>query len=269
MGRGGCVGHAAKRPAAMALAENANRTAPSEGKTIAILFVVMLHAHKRSALRKRDARLAPAYSFSEAARYLRIPLATLRHRSLGLGKVRPVYELDDPDCQFLSFMNLVEAHILAGIRQRYGVDLRQIRRALDYVQKDLGVTRPLIEQSFQTDGRFLFIEQLERLVNASKGGQLAMPDLLPRLERIDRDPAGLPSKLYPFTRAGGAAKLLRDQPRLVVMNPLISFGRPSIAGVPTYSIWNRFRAGDSPQHLADDYGLPLEAIEEAIRCEAA
>jgi uncharacterized protein (DUF433 family) len=126
----------------------------------------------------------------------------------------------------------------------------------------------LIDQSFQTDGRFLFIEQLERLINVSKSGQLAFPDLLPQLERIDRDPAGLPAKLYPFTRAIDAFKPLPD-PKLVVMNPRISFGRPSVGGVSTYTIWSRFRAGDSPAHLAEDYGVVLEAIEEAIRCEAA
>jgi hypothetical protein len=30
---------------------------------------------------------------------------------------------------------------------------------------------------------------------------MAMPDLLPRLDRIERDSQGLPLRLYPFTRA--------------------------------------------------------------------
>jgi uncharacterized protein (DUF433 family) len=165
-------------------------------------------------------------------------------------------------------MNLVEAHILAGIRRKHGVGLQQVRRALDYVRTKCEVERPLIDQSFQTDGRFLFIERLEQLINASKYGQLAMPDLLPQLDRIDRDPAGLPVKLYPFTRSVDASRPVPD-PKLVVMNPLVSFGRPSVGGVPTHTIWSRFRAGDSPAHLAEDYGLAQEAIEEAIRCEAA
>jgi uncharacterized protein (DUF433 family) len=176
--------------------------------------------------------------------------------------------LDDPEGRFLSFMNLVEAHILAGIRRKHGVGLQQVRRALDYVQKRCEVDRPLIDQSFQTDGRYLFIERLEQLINASKGGQLAMPDLLPQLDRIDRDLAGLPIRLYPFTRAASGFRPVPD-PKLVVMNPLVSFGRPSVGGVPTFTIWSRFRAGDSQTHLAQDYGLELEAIEEAIRCEAA
>jgi len=176
--------------------------------------------------------------------------------------------MDDPEGKFLSFMNLIEAHILAGIRRHHGVGLPQVRRALEYVQKKCDVKRPLIDQSFETDGRFLFIKQLERLVNASKGGQLAMPDLLPQLERIERDPAGLPTKLYPFTRPASVSRAASD-PKIVVMNPRISFGRPSVSGIATSTIWDRFRAGDSLSHLAADYNLPMEAIDEAIRCEAA
>jgi uncharacterized protein (DUF433 family) len=216
----------------------------------------------------RDPRLLPAYSFHEAAKYLRLPVPTLRSWSVGLGKTTPVFRIDDPDRQYLSFMNLVEAHILAGIRRRHGVGLPQVRSALDYVRRKCGINRPLIDQSFQTDGQFLFVEKLERLINASKGGQLAMPDLLPQLDRIERDPQGLPMKLYPFTRAGEGHNSVTD-PRIVVMNPRVSFGRPSVGGVATSTIWNRFRAGDSPSELAQDYGLAPEAIEEAIRCEAA
>ena len=90
-------------------------------------------------------RIAPAYSFAEAARYLRLPVPTLRHWSLGLGKVAPVFPMDDPGRRFLSFMNLVEAHILAGIRRKHGVGLQQVRRALDYVRTQCSVDRPLID----------------------------------------------------------------------------------------------------------------------------
>jgi uncharacterized protein (DUF433 family) len=226
-------------------------------------------AKGRNPIGRQDPRTAPAYTFAEAARYLRLPPPTLRNWALGMEKVPPVFRLDDPQRQYLSFMNVVEAHVLAGIRRKHGVGLQQVRRALDYVRRKCAVERPLIDQSFQTDGRFLFIDRLEELINASKGGQVAMPDLLPQLDRIDRDlVTGLPVKLYPFTRSRDAADVTVD-PKLVVMNPLISFGRPSVGAVPTYTIWSRFRAGDSQAHLAADYGLSPEAIEEAIRCEAA
>ena len=200
--------------------------------SIGILYAdCMAGKSQNTELPAQDARVAPTYNFHEAAKYLRLPVPTLRSWSIGHGKTESVFKMDDPQRQYLSFMNLVEAHILAGIRRRHGVGLPQVRRALDFVQRKCGVTRPLIhqcvqtDQSFQTDGRFLFIEQLERLINASKGGQLAMPDLLPRLDRIQRDPKGLPLKLFPFTRATDAVHASTD-PKIVVMNPRISFGHP-------------------------------------------
>jgi uncharacterized protein (DUF433 family) len=248
--------------------DGAARPSPS-ARTIEILFVEMPSARKRGRLSTGDPRVAPAYTFAEAARYLRVPLKTLRDWSLGTGKAGPVFRLDDPKRSHLSFMNLVEAHVVAGIRRKHGVGLPQVRRALEYVRQRCNVSRPLIDQSFQTDGRFLFIERLEQLINASKDGQLAMPDLLPQLDRIERDLAtGLPVKLYPLTRSRDASRAATD-PKLVVMNPLVSFGRPSVGGVATDTIWSRFRAGDAPSHLAEDYGLTVEEIEEAIRCEAA
>ena len=58
-------------------------------------------------------------------------------------------------------------------------------------------------------------------------GQMAMPDLLPRLDRIERDSQGLPLRLYPFTRAADSSGAVAD-PKIVVVNPRVSFGRPSV-----------------------------------------
>ena len=91
------------------------------------------------------------------------------------------------------------------------------------------------------------------------------------LERIGRDAKGLPIKLYPFTRDTQADAAPASHPRVVVMNPKISFGRPVIdgTGVPVSSIYERYKAGDSVANLAQDFHLEIGAIEEAIRCEAA
>src|SRR5580658_591007 len=111
----------------------------------------MVRKRQNLVLPGKDTRLLPAYTFAEAAKYLRLPVPTLRSWSVGLGKTLPVFKMDDPAKRYLSFMNLIEAHILAGIRRKHGVGLPQVRRALDYVQRKCGVNRPLIDQSFQTD----------------------------------------------------------------------------------------------------------------------
>lgn len=209
-----------------------------------------------------------------------MPRATLR--SWVAGRLYPVsgqtrrsealIRLDDRGNQYLSFFNLVEAHVLAAIRRRYGVQLPQVRAALRYVQEHIGIERPLVNQAFQTDGLDLFIEQYGDLINASREGQRAMKEILSvYLKRIDRDAQGLPIRLFPFTRETESEGAPKSDPKLVVMTPSISFGRPVIAGtgIPVSAIYERYRAGDSVTELAADFRLNASAIEEAIRCEAA
>jgi len=227
-----------------------------------------------------DPRLLPAYSVAEAAHYLRMPEETLRSWVVGRlypvagqpKRSRPLIRLDDPKRQYLSFINLVEAHVLAAIRRRHGVKLPKVRIALDYVRRQFHVPRPLIDQAFQTDGLDLFVERYGDLINASQDGQRAMKEIIGvYLKRIERDPKGLPIKLYPFTRDTQAEAAPASDPRVVVMNPTVSFGRPVIAGtgIPVSSIYERYKAGDSVAELAQDFNLETGAIEEAIRCEAA
>jgi len=51
----------------------------------------------------------------------------------------------------------------------------------------------------------------------------------------------------------------------------LSFGRPIIAGtnIATSIIAERYKAGESMEELAKDYGCRREQVEEAVRCELA
>ncbi len=161
---------------------------------------------------------------------------------------------------------------MAAIRRRHGVKLPKVRAALDYVKRQFQIERPLIDETFQTDGMDLFVERYGDLINASREGQRAMKEILcVYLKRIERDSKGLPIKLYPFTRDTESDSPPKTDPRVVVMNPAISFGRPVIegTGIPVSSIYERYKAGDSIAELAQDFRLGTSAIEEAIRCEAA
>ena len=132
--------------------------------------------------RTDDPRLQPAYTVLEAAHYLRMPPATLRSWVSGRlypvsGQQRrssPVIHPDDPKRLYLSFINLVEAHVLAAIR-RHGVRLPEVRSALDYVRRQFHVERPLVDQTFQTDGLDLFVERYGHMINASRQCQQRNP----------------------------------------------------------------------------------------------
>ena len=106
--------------------------------------------------------------------------------------------LDDPQKQYLSFINLVEAHVLAAIRRRHGVKLPKVRNALDYVKRQFHIERPLIDQTFQTDGLDLFVERYGDLINASREGQQAMKEIISvYLKRIEGTQRAFRSSFIP------------------------------------------------------------------------
>jgi uncharacterized protein (DUF433 family) len=219
-------------------------------------------------------RRTPAYPFSEAAHYLNVTVSTLRAWCLGQEyesrggrrRFQPLIRLDGARSEGLSFLNLVEAHVLAALRRRHEVTLPKVRGALAFVSRELKLQRPLAEARFQTNGVDLFVHELDRLLNVSKDGQIEIASMLrTHLRRVERDPAGIPIKLFPFTRK----QVSDDAPAPVVIDPRVAFGRPVLAGtaVPTAVLADRFKAGDTLKDLAEDYGTPSQAIEEAIRCE--
>jgi uncharacterized protein (DUF433 family) len=90
------------------------------------------------------------------------------------------------------------------------------------------------------------------------------------LRRLDFDADDLAERLYPFTRTGAHGGLELNDPRFVVFDPRIDFGRLLIAGtgIPTAVLADRFAAGDLSEDLAADYGVDRRTVEEAVRCES-
>ena len=155
--------------------------------------------------------------------------------------------------------------MLGAIRKDYELPLHKIRRAIEYLKKEFDSEHPLAEYPFQTDGMNLFVEKYSQLINISQNGQLAMKEVLKAyLRRVEHDAAGFPLRLYPFTR-----KRIDDEPRSIVIDPFVAFGRPVLAGtnIPTVVIAERYKAGETIEELAIDYGRPELEIQEAIRCE--
>ena len=210
--------------------------------------------------RGRDPRDVPTYGIGEAASYLRLPPTTLRAWVIGLTGVIRLAGTRPP---LLSFWNLVEAYVLAALRRRHQVPLQRVRKALRFVERELDTARPLIDQDFMTDGLDVFVEYYGRLLNVSRAGQTEMRSLLEAsIERVERDPKGLASRLFPWAREPG-------EPREVEIDPRRAFGKLVVAGtgIPTVVIAERLRAGDTLGHLAKDYNLKLEQVGAALRWE--
>jgi len=219
-----------------------------------------------------DSREMPAYSIPQAAHYLQMPVATLRSWVLGRDyptgrgtkRFRPVIRLPDEERPLLSFFNLAEAHVLNALRRDHSIRLQDVRSALNYIQNELGAAHPLLDYRFETNGVALFVTKLGKLVEASAAGQLVMREVLDAyLKRLEREDLVV-ARLYPFTRARET-----DGPKLVLIDPRHSFGRPVLARarIATAVIAERYKAGESIDDLADDYACERLEVEEALRCE--
>ncbi|HET6285080.1 MAG TPA: DUF433 domain-containing protein [Polyangia bacterium] len=231
----------------------------------------------------RDPRDVSAYTIPEAAGFLRLPESTLRkwvrgqaYATKGGGhRSRPVIHVPASRPWTLSFWNLAEAHVLAAITRQHGVALQSVRKALDYVARELDIERPLITQDFHTDGINLFVERLEKmvdedpgvkaLVNASQHGQLAARDLLVgALKRVSRDTNGLIERIYPWIKT-------LDEPRRIEIDPRRAFGRPVVTGtrVPADELAERFAAGDGVEEIAREFRMDRSLVEGVLQWEMA
>lgn len=222
-----------------------------------------------------DARNQPTYPLAEAARYLRLPSATLRSwtvgrgypTSKGEGRFRPLIRVAQPAPPYLSFWNLIEAHVLRALRTEHGVALNEVRKAIDYAEKSLDVERLLLRRELSSKGGELFLERYGQLINLSASGQLAMRDLLQAyLRRVEWDTKGWPLRLHPFLTGTAAA-----DDKTIAIDPGIAFGRPIVArhGVSTTTIAGRIDAGEGPRDVAADYGMSEEDVRVAVLYERA
>lgn len=218
----------------------------------------------------------PAYPASEAARILNLSANTVRawcfgqnyHLATGAPKsFQPVIKPADMKGRLLSFVNLCELHVLSAIRRHHKISLPKVRESMEYLRSHLASDRPLIDQQFLTNGVDLFVEHAAKLLNVSRRGQEALRgDFEQALARIERDRHGSPIRLFPFSRTSASDK---EQPKAIVIDPRLSFGRPVLSSVAirTDVIVGRFRAGDSMMEMSRDYGVDEKEIEEALRFE--
>jgi uncharacterized protein (DUF433 family) len=177
-------------------------------------------------------------------------------------RFKGVLKLDAPG--YLSFVNLTEVFVLAAMRRHCRIKMSRVRDAIDSVEREMRVSHPLAFQNFATDKVDLFVRTALGDVNVLRQGQTRMSEVLADLERIEWQ-GQRPIALFPILS-------LRDNDtrRPIRISPHVAFGRPVLTGtgIPTRAVWDRFKGGEFVQELAEDYGLPTEAIEEAVRAEA-
>lgn len=220
----------------------------------------------------RDIRNRPAYGPAEAARYLRLPAATLRSWLVGrdypkkgakeLGRFHPLIRPASSQPLQLSFYNLIEAHVLRALRTEHGVALNAVRDSIAHAERKLHVQRLLLSPDLRTHAGRVFLDRYAELIELSASGQLAMRKLLEEhLQRVEWDQWAFPVRLFPYV---GSAQTSAERP--IAIDAHIAFGRPVVqrAGISTAAIADRIDAGESVEAVAEDYDLSREEVEQAV-----
>lgn len=208
----------------------------------------------------------PIYNMAEAAHYARVPYQTLRYWTKGRDAVQPLIRLASMEPPRLSFMNLMECHMLSGMRREYKLSIGKVRSALLNLIRLHPSHHPLLDWQLETNRVNLFFRDDDaELVNLNKPEQRIFTEIFEiNMERIEKNAKGM-FVFFPFVE-----KRSRLEPKIIMINPAVSFGRPVIAGtgIPTSVIASRFHARESISDLAKEYERTEQEVEEAIRWES-
>jgi len=167
----------------------------------------------------------------------------------------------------LSFWNLIEAHVLRALRTEHGVSIKDVRKALQYAERQFKIQRLLRRRELCSNAGELFLERYGALISLSASGQIAMKHVLEEhLKRVEWDAWKFPVRLYPFVVSD---VISTNKP--IAIDPKIAFGRPILVsrGVTTETIAERIDVGESVEELAADYDVERAEIEQAVVYERA
>jgi uncharacterized protein (DUF433 family) len=211
----------------------------------------------------------PVYGVAEAAGLL--GLRSDRTRAWLDGYVRggstypPVIRAGHTGDDIVTWGEFVELGYLREYRRK-GVPLQRLRPIIDELRREFHTPYPLATARPYVLGKELVLELQERAdlpaaiaIVVRSGQQLLLTDEATRfVSKVEFGEIGL----------GEAQRLLpAGKASPVVIDPLVRFGRPTVAGVATERLWELFDAGESVVEIADGYELQPELVRSAVAYE--
>jgi uncharacterized protein (DUF433 family)/DNA-binding transcriptional regulator YdaS (Cro superfamily) len=227
-------------------------------------------------LKTRESRFTvPLYTVPEAARFLGVPTTTFANWARGY-RVQPagrkpvigrpiVTAVDGKGLHpSIPFVGLAEGLVVAAFR-RSGVSLQHIRRAVEVLEREIGIEHALASRKLFSDGAGVLYDYAEyegadELLTHVVTQQRVFADVVKEyLELITHDPAGWAARLIsPITYRP-----------VIVADPERAFGQPIFirGGIRVEDVLDRIRADEPPAEVAEDFGVPLEDIEAVVSAE--
>lgn len=213
------------------------------------------------------------YPLRQAARLVGADAGAVRRWLLGYSRAGRIYDpLWTPEISsdgigeaVIGFRDLLELRLVAAFAD-HGVNAKVIRATIDFARREFQTDYPLTTQRFLTDGKTIFQEAK----NAT--GDSAMLDVVKRqfvFSHIIRQSLYTGVEYVDGVRARRWYPL-RDDRKIVVLDPGVQFGSPIVAkaGIPTDTIHAAFVAeGKDRNAVARIFGISPREVAAAVRFE--
>jgi uncharacterized protein (DUF433 family) len=208
------------------------------------------------------------YSFTEAARYARVHVNTLRSwfaRPSSDRKSLYVPEIDSEDIRAITFLDFVEVLAVRSLRVDYGISLQRIREALSEARDRYSIQHLFAHREHKTIliGKNLHIlfkddpRNPVQITGALKGQKSFRECIEVYMRDLDFDKEGI-ATIYKAYRFGE-----HD----IILNPKVHFGEPILrsSGYTAETLYRAALTEGSIERAAHLYAVQPEAVETAYR----
>jgi len=178
----------------------------------------------------------------------------------------PLVRLEPTGNDVVTWGEFVETRLLAEYRKA-GIRIFHMRAAIERLRDQFNRAYPLAfsHQFLTVDGQELLLRVQEEVgleqelcFVVVRNGQTVLREPAKRFwDSADVEAeSGIVTRIRPLTGV-----------QAVAIDPLHSFGEPSVRNVPTAIVYEQFRAGESVDGIAEQFDLAQSMVEAALRYE--
>ena len=166
-----------------------------------------------------------------------------------------LYSFGEKGNKAINFLTLIEFYTFYQLRKK-GVSSQKIQKAHHHIAKELKTKYPFATAGISTDGKKIWYEYLENLINADGSTQIDMKRIIePFLDKIDFGDNLHAERYYPLGKS-----------HYVVVDPQHQFGQPTLHGtnLKTDTIFKLFKGGEIKKNICILYDISQKQVSDAI-----
>jgi uncharacterized protein (DUF433 family)/predicted DNA-binding transcriptional regulator AlpA len=208
----------------------------------------------------------PLLTPKDVARHLQIPESTLYRWLSEKANGAPLVHRVEPEKRgwpSVPFVAVVEAYVLRSLRD-LGLTKRKIREAAAEVRRTFDTPYALATKKITTDGVDIFVQYADGDLARIEDGQRPFRELIDNyLHFINWDTSDVLASSLRLRQYADVAP--------VIIDPRFGWGAPVVEAtkVPVDAVVDLWRAGETLEDVAYEYGMTREQVEAICRAARA